>query len=88
MTKSFPTTPNTTQQPYFYHIDTSGLPEVKNRGEKFLIAFAEILPLLDRFVCQGQRQVRTLRRQLPGVSSLERFTRCTLLQDKSLTGCL
>ena len=43
MTKSFSTTPNTAQQPYFYHVESSTLPELNNRAEKFLTAFAEIL---------------------------------------------
>jgi Fe-S oxidoreductase len=43
MTKSPSTTPSTIQQPYFYHIDGSTLPEINNRAEKFLGAFAEIL---------------------------------------------
>jgi len=43
MTKLSSISPHTTQQPYFYHIETSSLPEINNRAEKFLAAFAEIL---------------------------------------------
>jgi Fe-S oxidoreductase len=43
MTKLSSTTTNRTGQPYFYHVETSSLPEINNRAEKFLAAFAEIL---------------------------------------------
>ncbi len=43
MTHSSSSTPSTIQQPYFYHIDGSTLPEINTRAEKFLGAFAEIL---------------------------------------------
>jgi len=43
MTNTISTTPSATQQPYFYHIETSRLPEMNQRAEKFLAAFAEIL---------------------------------------------
>jgi Fe-S oxidoreductase len=44
MTKLSSTTSSTkTQQPYFYHIETAGLPDINNRSEKFLTAFADIL---------------------------------------------
>lgn len=40
-TSSAPTNPS--HQPYFYHIESSAIPELDNRAEKFLAAFEAIL---------------------------------------------